>query len=40
MRQPMKKLTVTALVNWKYQRDFAREWTDSLRIQPSQDYQT
>ncbi len=20
-------LTVTALVNWKYQRDFAREWT-------------
>ena len=33
-------LTVTALVNRKYQRDFAREWTDSLRIQPPQDYQT
>jgi putative membrane protein len=25
-------LTLAALINWKYQRDFAREWTDSLRI--------
>lgn len=33
-------LIATALVNWKYQRDFAREWTDSLRIHPPQDFQT
>jgi len=33
-------LTVTALVNWKYQRDFAREWTDSLRIHPPEDSPT
>jgi putative membrane protein len=25
-------LTIAALINWKYKRDFAREWTDSLRV--------
>jgi putative membrane protein len=25
-------MTLTALINWRYQRDFAREWTESLRI--------
>lgn len=25
---------VTALVNWRCQRDFAREWVDSLRVEP------
>ena len=29
-------LTATAMVNRKYQRDFTREWTDSLRIHPPQ----
>jgi putative membrane protein len=28
-------LTVTALVNWRYQRDFSREWTDSFRPAPA-----
>ena len=32
-------LTVTALVNWKYQRDFAREWSESLRIHLPHDSQ-
>lgn len=27
-------LVITALVNWRYQRDFAREWADSLRVPP------
>lgn len=27
-------MLVTALVNWRYQRDFAREWVDSLRVEP------
>jgi len=27
-------LTAAAIVNWKCQRDFAREWTDSLRVDP------
>ena len=26
-------MLITALVNWKCQRDFAREWTDSLRVE-------
>ncbi len=26
-------MLVVALVNWKYQRDFAREWVDSLRVE-------
>lgn len=30
-------LTFTALVNWKHQRGFAREWTDSLKVQPPAD---
>ncbi len=27
-------MLITALVNWRCQRDFTREWTESLRIQP------
>jgi len=25
-------MLVTAALNWRYQRDFAREWADSLRV--------
>jgi putative membrane protein len=32
-------MLVTAIVNWRCQRDFAREWTDSLRIQPPADHE-
>jgi putative membrane protein len=29
-------MTVTALLNWRLQRDFAREWVDSLRVKSPQ----
>jgi putative membrane protein len=25
-------MLITAAINWRYQRDFAREWADSLRV--------
>ena len=25
-------MLVTAAINWRYQRDFAREWAESLRV--------
>ena len=25
-------MLVTAAINWRFQRDFAREWADSLRV--------
>jgi putative membrane protein len=25
-------MTLTATINWRFQRDFAREWTQSLRV--------
>jgi len=28
-------MTLTALINWRCQRDFAREWSDSLTVNPS-----
>lgn len=30
----LASMLVTALVNWRFQRDFTREWTESLRIHP------
>lgn len=33
-------MLVTALVNWKCQRDFAREWVESLTVRPPADADT
>jgi putative membrane protein len=30
-------MLATALVNWRCQRDFAREWADSLRVEPPEE---
>jgi putative membrane protein len=25
-------MSITAFINWRYQRDFSREWAESLRV--------